>query len=100
MYVAAYQRVLQIEIWLRPSQASAGQTFELDSASTWLPVFIAANVAVYELGAGAAGEQTASAAACAASGGGGRGCVRGGSAADPRGRERQARGSTAVRIRP
>ncbi|HEY0970893.1 MAG TPA: hypothetical protein VGE02_07985 [Gemmatimonadales bacterium] len=60
---------------------------ELYPAWTWLPVFIAASVALRDPGAGAAGDQAASAIAFAALAAGGLGCVWGGLAADRRGRE-------------
>jgi MFS family permease len=61
--------------------------WELYPAWTWLPVFIAASVAVRDPGAGARGESIAAAVSFAALAAGGIGCVWGGLAADRLGRE-------------
>ncbi len=73
--------------WRLATGGYLGHMFELYSAWTWLPVFIAASIAVRDPSAGAAGEQSASAVAFAALAIGGVGCVWGGIAADRRGRE-------------
>ena len=64
-----------------------GHMFELYSAWTWLPVFVAASTAAAGMAAGEAHDSFASAVAFAAIAIGGIGCVWGGRVADRRGRE-------------
>jgi MFS family permease len=73
--------------WRLATGGYLGHMIELYPAWVWLPVFIAASVAVADPGAGAAGESIASAVAFAALAAGGLGCVWGGLAADRRSRE-------------
>lgn len=69
--------------WRLATAGYLGHMFELYSAWTWLPVFVAASVAA----SGASGKTVASAVAFAAIAIGGLGCVWGGRIADRRGRE-------------
>jgi MFS family permease len=64
-----------------------GHMFELYSAWTWLPVFVAASTAAAGMSAGPAHDSFSSAVAFAAIAIGGFGCVWGGRVADRRGRE-------------
>ena len=64
-----------------------GHMFELYSAWTWLPVFVAASTTAAGMAAGAAHDSLASVIAFAAIAIGGIGCVWGGRVADRRGRE-------------
>jgi len=64
-----------------------GHMFELYSAWTWLPVFVAASMVASGMSAGQAHDSFASAVAFAAIAIGGIGCVWGGRVADRRGRE-------------
>ena len=64
-----------------------GHMFELYSAWTWLPVFVAASTTAAGMTGGAAHDSLASAIAFAAIAIGGIGCVWGGRVADRRGRE-------------
>jgi MFS family permease len=64
-----------------------GHMFELYSAWTWLPVFVAASITAAGMPAGATHDSLASAVAFAAIAIGGVGCVWGGRVADRRGRE-------------
>ena len=64
-----------------------GHMFELYSAWTWLPVFVAASTTAAGMAAGTAHDSLASAVAFAAIAIGGIGCVWGGRVADRRGRE-------------
>ena len=69
--------------WRLATAGYLGHMFELYSAWTWLPVFVAASIA----SSGASGKSVASAVAFAAIAIGGLGCVWGGRIADRRGRE-------------
>jgi MFS family permease len=69
--------------WRLATAGYLGHMFELYSAWTWLPVFVAASVA----STGARNESVSSAVAFAAIAIGGIGCVWGGRVADRRGRE-------------
>jgi len=64
-----------------------GHMFELYSAWTWLPVFVAASTTAAGMAAGTTHDSLASAVAFAAIAIGGIGCVWGGRVADRRGRE-------------
>jgi MFS family permease len=64
-----------------------GHMFELYSAWTWLPVFVAASTTASGMDGGAAHDSLASVVAFAAIAIGGIGCVWGGRVADRRGRE-------------
>jgi MFS family permease len=79
--------VLRTREWRLATGGYLGHMFELYSAWTWLPVFIAASAARAGLPAGAHTESLASAIAFATIAVGGAGCVWGGLAADRRGRE-------------
>jgi len=78
-------RVFAERRWRLATGGYLGHMFELYSAWTWLPAFIAASLAARN-GAGAGGERVASAVAFAALAVGGLGCVWGGLVADRRGR--------------
>ncbi|HEU4628476.1 MAG TPA: MFS transporter [Gemmatimonadaceae bacterium] len=72
--------------WRLATGGYLGHMFELYSAWTWLPVFIAASIAARDPAAGAHGASVASGVAFAALAIGGLGCIWGGLAADRRGR--------------
>ena len=73
--------------WRLATAGYLGHMFELYSAWTWLPVFVAASSASAGAAAGAAHDSVSSAVAFAAIAAGGVGCVWGGRVADRRGRE-------------
>jgi MFS family permease len=73
--------------WRLATAGYLGHMFELYSAWTWLPVFVAAGTAAAGMQAGAAHDAISSAVAFAAIAIGGIGCVWGGKVADRRGRE-------------
>src|SRR5579884_3487292 len=73
--------------WRLATAGYLGHMFELYSAWTWLPVFVAASVAATKGGPSAAQQSISSAVAFAAIAVGGIGCVWGGRVADRRGRE-------------
>ena len=72
--------------WRLATGGYLGHMFELYSAWTWLPVFIAASVAQHDPQLGNRGASLASAVAFASLAIGGAGCVWGGIVADKRGR--------------
>ncbi len=72
--------------WRLATGGYLGHMFELYSAWTWLPVFIAASIVARDPAAGAHGVSVASGVAFAALAIGGLGCVWGGLAADRHGR--------------
>ncbi len=73
--------------WRLATAGYLGHMFELYSAWTWLPVFVAASAAAAGVPAGPARVSLSSAIAFAAIAIGGIGCVWGGRVADRRGRE-------------
>lgn len=73
--------------WRLATGGYLGHMFELYSAWTWLPVFVAASVQASGRESGAASTSLSSAVAFAAIAIGGIGCVWGGIVADRRGRE-------------
>jgi MFS family permease len=73
--------------WRLATAGYLGHMFELYSAWTWLPVFVAASTAAAGMTAGAEHDSLSSAVAFAAIAIGGLGCVWGGRVADRRGRE-------------
>jgi len=73
--------------WRLATGGYLGHMFELYSAWTWLPVFVAASTTVAGMAPGPATESLSSAVAFAAIAIGGIGCVWGGRVADRRGRE-------------
>jgi sugar phosphate permease len=73
--------------WRLATAGYLGHMFELYSAWTWLPVFVAASTTARGMVAGPAHDSLASAVAFAAIAIGGIGCVWGGRVADRRGRE-------------
>jgi MFS family permease len=79
--------VLREREWRLATGGYLGHMFELYSAWTWLPVFIAASAVSAGLPAGSHTESISSAVAFAVIAVGGAGCVWGGLAADRRGRE-------------
>jgi MFS family permease len=79
--------VLRTREWRLATGGYLGHMFELYSAWTWLPVFIAASAVRSGMPSGPRTESVASAVAFAAIAVGGAGCVWGGLAADRRGRE-------------
>jgi MFS family permease len=78
--------VVRTPAWRLSTGGYLGHMFELYAAWTWLPVFIAASIAVYDPAAGVRGASMASAIAFAALAIGGVGCIWGGLVADRRGR--------------
>jgi MFS family permease len=78
--------VVRSRRWRLATGGYLGHMFELYSAWTWLPVFIAASIAAHDPAAGASGKSLGSAVAFAALAIGGAGCVWGGLAADRRSR--------------
>ncbi len=72
--------------WRLATGGYLGHMFELYAAWTWLPVFIAASIAVRDPAAGEAGASLASGIAFAVLAVGGAGCIWGGLVADRRGR--------------
>jgi len=78
--------VVNAPAWRLSTGGYLGHMFELYAAWTWLPVFIAASIAVSDPEAGARGASMASAIAFAALAIGGAGCIWGGLVADRRGR--------------
>jgi MFS family permease len=78
--------VVRSPAWRLSTGGYLGHMFELYAAWTWLPVFIAASIAVYDPAAGVRGASMASAIAFAALAIGGAGCIWGGLVADRRGR--------------
>ncbi len=78
--------VVTTPAWRLSTAGYLGHMFELYAAWTWLPVFIAASIAVSHPTAGARGTSVASAIAFAALAIGGIGCIWGGFVADRRGR--------------
>jgi MFS family permease len=79
--------VLRTREWRLATGGYLGHMFELYSAWTWLPVFLAASATSAGMPAGPHAESLASAVAFAAIAVGGAGCVWGGLVADRRGRE-------------
>ena len=73
--------------WRLATGGYLGHMFELYSAWTWLPVFVAASAAAAGVPPGRARDELSSAVAFAAIAVGGVGCVWGGLVADRRGRE-------------
>jgi len=73
--------------WRLATGGYLGHMFELYSAWTWLPVFVAASTTAAGMAPGPATESLSSAVAFAAIAIGGMGCVWGGRVADRRGRE-------------
>ena len=73
--------------WRLATGGYLGHMFELYSAWTWIPVFVAASAATMGIPAGSARDSLASAVAFCAIAVGGIGCVWGGLVADRRGRE-------------
>lgn len=73
--------------WRLATAGYLGHMFELYSAWTWLPVFVAASAAEAGVPAGSARDSRSSAVAFAAIAIGGIGCMWGGRVADRRGRE-------------
>ena len=73
--------------WRLATGGYLGHMFELYSAWTWLPVFVAASTTAAGMAPGPATESLSSAVAFAAIAIGGIGCVWGGRVADRRGRE-------------
>jgi MFS family permease len=73
--------------WRLATGGYLGHMFELYSAWTWLPVFVAASAAAAGAPASHSRDSVSSAIAFAAIAGGGFGCVWGGLVADRRGRE-------------
>jgi MFS family permease len=73
--------------WRLATGGYLGHMFELYSAWTWLPVFVAASAAASGVPAGHARDAAAAAVAVSAIAIGGLGCVWGGLVADRRGRE-------------
>jgi MFS family permease len=73
--------------WRLATAGYLGHMFELYSAWTWLPVFVAASAAAAGVPPGTARDSRSSAVAFAAIAIGGIGCVWGGRIADRRGRE-------------
>lgn len=78
--------VVRTPAWRLSTGGYLGHMFELYAAWTWLPVFIAASIAISDPAAGARGTSVASAIAFAALAIGGAGCIWGGLVADRRGR--------------
>jgi len=73
--------------WRLATGGYLGHMFELYSAWTWLPVFVAASAAAAGVPPGPARDELSSAVAFAAIAIGGAGCIWGGLVADRRGRE-------------
>ena len=73
--------------WRLATSGYLGHMFELYSAWTWIPVFVAASTAAAGMPPGSRRSSIASATAFAAIAIGGAGCVWGGRVADRRGRE-------------
>ncbi|MDB4907048.1 MAG: major facilitator superfamily 1 [Gemmatimonadetes bacterium] len=73
--------------WRLATGSYLGHMFELYSAWTWIPVFVAASTAAAGMPAGPRRDSLASATAFSAIAIGGAGCVWGGRLADRRGRE-------------
>ena len=78
--------VISTRRWRLATGGYLGHMWELYPAWVWLPVFVAASVAM-SASSGASGESTASAVSFAAIAAGGLGCVWGGVVADRFGRE-------------
>jgi MFS family permease len=78
--------VMHAQPWRLATGGYLGHMFELYAAWTWLPVFIAASIALSSPDAGPRGASIASAVAFAALAIGGAGCIWGGIVADRRGR--------------
>jgi MFS family permease len=79
--------VLRERRWRLATAGYLGHMFELYSAWTWLPVFVAASAAAAGVPAGSSRDSLSSVVAFAAIAIGGVGCVWGGRVADRRGRE-------------